>query len=107
MRNTRKLWPRNRGWTGGFLHCMAPRPAALALQRKRGAISDRLLTKAAYRCVEGAVFTRADDKFAGPTGTHVKLRAERKLGGRAEALTPHPMSRSAPEHFVWTGKGST
>jgi mRNA interferase MazF len=31
LRNTRKFWPPNRGWTGGFLHCLAPRPAALAL----------------------------------------------------------------------------
>jgi hypothetical protein len=29
------------------------------------------------------------DKIAGATGADVKLRAERKLGGRAEALTPH------------------
>jgi beta-barrel assembly-enhancing protease len=28
---TRKLWPANRGWTGGFLHFLAPQPAALAL----------------------------------------------------------------------------
>ena len=31
--NTRKLWPPNRGWTGGFLHSLAPRPAALARLR--------------------------------------------------------------------------
>ena len=27
----RKSWPPNRGWTGGFLRSLAPRPAALAL----------------------------------------------------------------------------
>jgi hypothetical protein len=31
LRNTRTLWPAQRGWTGGFLHFLAPRPAALAL----------------------------------------------------------------------------
>jgi hypothetical protein len=31
---------------------------------------------------------RTGDKIAGATGSDVKLRAERKLGGRAEAL-PH------------------
>src|SRR5665213_1428189 len=31
LRNTRKSWPPNRGWTGGFLRSLAPRPAALAL----------------------------------------------------------------------------
>jgi hypothetical protein len=29
--NTRKVWPPNRGWMGGFLPSLAPRPAALAL----------------------------------------------------------------------------
>jgi hypothetical protein len=33
-------------------------------------------------------FTTADDKIVGATGGDVKLRAERNLGGRAEAL-PH------------------
>ncbi len=33
LRNTRKFWPPNRGWMGGFLHSLAPRPAALALLR--------------------------------------------------------------------------
>jgi hypothetical protein len=33
LRNTRKFWPPNRGWTSGFLQCLAPRPAALALVR--------------------------------------------------------------------------
>jgi CxxC motif-containing protein (DUF1111 family) len=33
LRNTRKSWPPNRGWTGGFLHSLAPRRAALALLR--------------------------------------------------------------------------
>jgi hypothetical protein len=32
-RNSRKSWPPNRGWTGGFLRSLAPRPAALALLR--------------------------------------------------------------------------
>jgi hypothetical protein len=41
------------------------------------------------RSVEDAVGTRTGDKIAGATGADVKLRAERKLGGRAEALTPH------------------
>jgi mono/diheme cytochrome c family protein len=31
VRKARKFWPPNRGWTGGFLHFLAPRPAALAL----------------------------------------------------------------------------
>ncbi len=31
FRSTRKSWPTNRGWTGGFLRSLAPRPAALAL----------------------------------------------------------------------------
>ena len=31
LRNSRKSWPSNRGWTGEFLRCLAPRPAALAL----------------------------------------------------------------------------
>jgi len=31
LMNTRKSWPPDRGWTGGFLRCWAPRPAALAL----------------------------------------------------------------------------
>src|SRR5271167_2616740 len=31
LRNTRKSWPPDRGWTGGFLRSLAPRPAALAL----------------------------------------------------------------------------
>src|ERR1700744_5797532 len=31
LRNTRKSWPPKRGWTGGFLHFLAPRPAVLAL----------------------------------------------------------------------------
>lgn len=31
LNNTRKLWPPERGWTGGFLHLLAPRPATLAL----------------------------------------------------------------------------
>ncbi len=31
LRNTRKLWPPNRGWAGGFFGFLAPRPAALAL----------------------------------------------------------------------------
>jgi hypothetical protein len=33
---------------------------------------------------------RTGDKIAGATGTDVKLRAGQKLGGRAEALAPHP-----------------
>ena len=33
LRNTRKLWPPNRGWTGEFLWYLAPRPATLALLR--------------------------------------------------------------------------
>ena len=33
LRNTRKSWPPNRGWTGGFLRSLAPRTAALALLR--------------------------------------------------------------------------
>ncbi len=32
-KNARKLWPPKRGWTGGFLHFLAPRPAALVLYR--------------------------------------------------------------------------
>ena len=35
MRKTRKLWPPNRGWTGGFIRSFAPRQAALALQSDR------------------------------------------------------------------------
>jgi hypothetical protein len=31
---TPKSWPPNPGWTGGFLQCLAPRPAALALLMK-------------------------------------------------------------------------
>ena len=31
LRNTRKSWPPDRGWTGGFLRSLAPRLAALAL----------------------------------------------------------------------------
>ncbi len=34
LRKTRKLWPPKRDWRGGFLHFLAPRPAALALLRK-------------------------------------------------------------------------
>ena len=37
LRNTRKLWPPKRGWTGGFLHFLAPRTAALALFEQSGA----------------------------------------------------------------------
>ena len=44
--------------------------------------------KREQRSVEDAVLTTAGDKIAGATGTAVKLRAERKLGGRLEALTP-------------------
>jgi hypothetical protein len=40
------------------------------------------------RSVEDAVGRVTGDKIAGATGADVKLRAERKLGGRAEALTP-------------------
>ena len=39
--------------------------------------------------VEDAVGRVTGDKVAGAIGGDVKLRAERKLGGRAEALTPH------------------
>jgi hypothetical protein len=31
LRTARKSWPPNRGWTGGFLRSLAPRPAAFAL----------------------------------------------------------------------------
>jgi predicted Zn-dependent protease len=34
LKNTRKSWPPKRGWTGGFLHLLAPRPAAPALFRR-------------------------------------------------------------------------
>ncbi len=37
----------------------------------------------------------AGDKTAGGAGTDVKLRAERKLGGRAEALTPQTAALAA------------
>jgi hypothetical protein len=41
------------------------------------------------RSVEDAVGTSTGDKIAGATGSDVKLRPERKLGGSAEALAPH------------------
>jgi hypothetical protein len=31
--NSRRLWPPDRGWTGGLLRYLAPRPPALALMR--------------------------------------------------------------------------
>jgi hypothetical protein len=34
LKKTRKSWPPNRGWTGWFIRCLAPRPAALALDRE-------------------------------------------------------------------------
>jgi hypothetical protein len=36
---------------------------------------------------------KAGDKIAGATGAKIKVRAERKLGGKAEAL-PHTGSRA-------------
>ncbi len=40
------------------------------------------------RSVEDTVGRVTGDKIASAIGADVKLRAERKLGGRAEALTP-------------------
>ena len=45
-------------------------------------------TIAAWRTPEDAAGTDTGDEIAGATDIEVKLRAERKLGGRAEAL-PH------------------
>ncbi len=41
------------------------------------------------RSVEDAVRMSTGDEIAGATGAGVKFRAERKLGGSAEALAPH------------------
>ena len=45
----------------------------------------------ADRSVEDTIRTSTGDKIAGVTGVEVKFLAERKLGGRAEALAPHAL----------------
>jgi hypothetical protein len=40
-------------------------------------------------------------KIAGATGSDVKLRAERKLGGRAEALTPQRLRSLFDRAFAY------
>ncbi len=47
------------------------------------------------RSVEDAVRKNTGDEIAGATGTDVTLRAERKLGGSAEALAPQTLRRNA------------
>ncbi len=65
LRNTRKLWPPNRGWTGGFLHFLTPRPAALALHNELVAASSvdlyaelRSGPAQTMRCINRILFRR-------------------------------------------------
>ncbi len=45
--------------------------------------------------LEDAIGTTTGDKIAGATSVYVKVSAERKLGGRAEALAPHRLRGAA------------
>ncbi len=60
------------------------------------------MKRALCRSVEDAVGKSTGDKIAGATGAYVKLRAERKLGGRAEALAVQTVRRS---YALWRPAG--